>query len=311
MTPDRAALEAAHCWFDTDRVTGSPEMTEFKRTARWRQHQWARAQGLALGQHERQGVTYPNGSKIAETPENRLANFLSEAIVAAVEHRLSTPEPDQTLNERRLRYDLLSSMPMCFNLFGEIAQDPERAARTASLLCGSDRGPTEVRFEHSPGRRQADYLGDRTAFDVALLVGNPDSPRAIIGVETKYHEHAAAEAIPDRERRLPRYREVAETSEVFTPGWDKHVLGSPLQQLWRDHLLVLAMLQHPDGQWSDGRYVLVHPERNRSFAELAARYREVLRDDATFDVRTVEELVDSDVLHGSATAQRFRDRYLW
>jgi hypothetical protein len=310
MNLDRATLEPMACWFESDHVSGRSDITEFKRRARLRQSEWREQQKLPIGSHSRGGKSYVNGSKIEALAEHKHANFLSPRIIEAVEARIAKPESHQTLDEKRLRYDLLSSMPMCFNLFGELYDDPDRAAKAAATVWGTDEAdPVEVRFEWSPGRREANYLGDRTAFDVALVVGPDSSPQTVIGIETKYHEHATREAPPNADTRLPRYRQVAEDSGAFVADWEDRILGTQLQQVWRDHLLLLAMLQRPE--WKNGRYVLVHPAGNPAFHELGKRYRDVLEDDSTFEVRTIEELLDAGVLHTGDTEKRFRERYLW
>ena len=111
--------------------------------------------------------------------------------------------------------------------------------------------------------------------------------------------------------RLPRYRQIVEDSEVFKPDWEKRILGTELQQVWRDHLLLLAMLQDADQVWTSGTYVLVYPEGNTSFARLAERYTDVLEDASTFRHVTLEALLDAHVLHVPDTEQKFRDRYLF
>ena len=158
-----------------------------------------------------------------------------------------------------------------------------------------------------------------------FFFGEVDGPQTIVGIETKYHEHAVAEArpdtltkrrpvIPENKKKLSRYQEIAGRAQqegIFKPGWER-LLGTELQQIWRDHLLLLSMLQHQDGaKWDAGTYVLVHPERNPSFAEAGELYRTFLDDDRTFRVKTIEELLKPGVLHEQATAQEFKDRYLW
>ena len=95
---------------------------------------------------------------------------------------------------------------------------------------------SELRFEHSPGRREAAYLGNRSAFDACFSIGSANEPRSVVGIETKYHEHANVERAP-----LPaassRYVEVTERSEAFRPDWQRHVVGTDLQQIWLNHLL--------------------------------------------------------------------------
>jgi hypothetical protein len=70
------------------------------------------------------------------------------------------------------------------------------------------------------------------------------------------------------------------------------------------------MLQHPSQRWTFGRYVLIHPAKNPSFAEAGVRYRDLLTDDSTFDVRSIEELLDQHALHPHEVEDAFRARYL-
>ncbi|RLV47722.1 hypothetical protein D9V37_16385 [Nocardioides mangrovicus] len=322
MPVDRAALEAESCWFGVDRVSDTT-MTDFKREARYRQALWRRDRGLAMGSHKNSSaavraggpVTIANGSRLDPVDADLGQNFLSEPIWNSVRDRLANPQPNQTLNPARLRGDLLSSMPMCFNLFGELSDDPGRSSRAAELLLPSvGGGEVDVRFEWSPERSSTHYTNDRTAFDVALLVD--PGPKSVIGVETKYHEHALPEKKPGaaqlerHEAQRAMYTRLAEQSGVFRSGWQDSIYDTDLEQIWRDHLLLLSMLNHPD-QWDRGRYVIVFPSRNVSFADASARYHELLVDDETFAALTLEELLGAQVLHTAETRAAFRKRYLW
>ena len=142
------------------------------------------ARGIAAGGLE----VIDSGNKLS--PEDAAAgkNFLSDEIRDAVDSRIQTPQPDQTLDETRLRGDLLSSMPMAFNLFGEAAVHEESKQALAALLAPGSAGPVEILFEWSPGRRSGEYTGDRTAFDVSVQIGT--GPRTVVGIETKYYEHS-------------------------------------------------------------------------------------------------------------------------
>ena len=191
--------------------------------------------------------------------------------------RLATPEKHQMLKGERLWADLLSSMPLCFNLFGDLATDAEAAMRAVGAWWpDAPTGKVTVRFEHSPGRRDPTFLGNQSAFDVAFEVDTGGGTLAIVGVETKYHEHAKAEK-PPKPAALARYTQVTERSGIFVDEWRELIVGTDLQQIWLDHLLVLAMLQHPSKRWSWGRFVLVFPAANPSFVAAAAQYAGVLR----------------------------------
>jgi hypothetical protein len=321
---DRTTLQRAHCWFGTDRVPGDPAMTAYKREARYRQAMLREANGWPAGSHAntRKAIEAGgppriiNGSKLRPKAGEAGANFLSDTIRAAVDGRLAYREDHETLDRTRLREDLLSSMPMCFNLFGELGADPDRARQAVDLLLpGARPGPVEVKFEWSPGRGSARYTNDRTAFDVAVLIGPAGGPRDFVGIETKYHEHAAKEpaprpaARPRREQQTRFLVELANDAGVFKPGWQAQVLDTDLRQLWRDHLLTLAMRRQPE--WSRGCYLLVYPSRNTSFAHAAQRYEALLADgDTTFRALTVEELLGSTSLHDPQTAAAFTHRYL-
>lgn len=310
--PTRAELEASYCWKSVDRVPNDPVMTAFKRRARHQQATWRQTNSHPMGSHPITGGdgAAPLGSRLElEYALRTGANFINDNARAAAAARLATPEAHQTLDERRLWADCLSSMPMCFNLLGDLHADRELADRAVHSWWSDVPGTvSETRFEWSPGRRDPEYLGNRTAFDAAVLL-ELGHGRGVIGIETKYHEHPVLEQRPGP-TRLPRYREVTERSGAFVDGALDEILGTELQQIWLDHLLVLAMLQHPSGEWTWGRFVLVHPKANTGFATLAGRYRDLLADPATFDTRTLEELLDSGTMPAETEAA-FRRRYLW
>lgn len=325
MAVDREVLKSAHCLFAVDRVK-DPEMTAFKQEARYRQAQWRERNGYDRGEHSNSTkaihaggpTTIPNGSRLTNADADMGHNFLgSSEIWSAALERMSTPQHLQTFNTTRLKSDLLSSMPMCFNLFGELHAHPDRARGAAEFLY-PDVGPgeVEVRFEWSPERGSTRYTNDRTAFDAALVVG-ATAPHHIIGIETKYHEHALPEKKPKPEQvarhqsQREHYRRLSHARpDVFRPGWEE-LLDTELEQIWRDHLLVLSMLQHSD-QWASGCYVLIYPPANVSYARAAQDYQAQLHeDDTSFRALTLDELVDAKVLHTEKTHEAFRERYLW
>ena len=312
--PTPQSLRDHNCWFSSDSAPHDPETTAWKRSARLYQAEWRKDRGYAIGAKPYRGgvKATPIGSRIAlEFARKSGSNFLTPRVLSAVRYRLDHRERGETLDEERLWADLLSSMPMCFNLFGDLHNDPKAATRAAAALWpDAPTGRASVRFEFSPGHGDPEFLGNHSAFDAAFEIDMENAGSAIVGIETKYHEHAKPAAAP-KPVRLARYEEVTERSGVFISGWRDRLIGTELQQIWLDHLLVLSMLQHPSERWSWGRFVLVYPGDNPSFARTAAEYQAVLRDTPTFESRTVESLLDVAGAFDEATVASFRERYLF
>jgi hypothetical protein len=310
--PSREALEAAHCWEQSDRVPGRPAMTHFRRRLRLQQARWREAHGHPIGSQPivPTGDSRAVGSRLPYDHARRTgASFVTPGALAAARARTSFVEAHQSFDHQRLWADLLWAPTLAFNLFGDLASDLTRANRAVHTWWPDTPGTvTDVRFAHSPGRFDPAYLNSLRAFDAAFLLDLGDGRRGIIGVETKYHEWLKPE-IP-KPSNLARYLEVASRSAVFAPGATDQVDGrSELAVMWLEHLLLLSMLQHPSAGWAWGRYVVVHPAGNLDVVAGCDRYRGLLVDQSTFATLTLEDLLDSHALP-KATETAVHARYV-
>ena len=289
-------------------------MTRFRRMARYHQAGWREANGHPIGT---QPIAPPDGTR-SRPVGSRLplsyaretgATFLTPGALDAARARTSVIEPNQSIDHQRLWADLLWSPALAFNLFGDLAADPELADRAVHVWWPDARGTVrEVRFAHSPGWLDPAYLNSLRAFDAAFVLDLDDGTQGIVGVETKYHERMKSE-IP-KPSNLRRYLEVAERSGVFAAGAVETVKGrSDLAVMWLEHLLLLSMLQHPSGAWSWGRYAVVYPAGNPDIAGVCARYQDLLADRSTFSSMTLEELLEAQALPARTTTA-LRRRYL-
>jgi hypothetical protein len=306
-----AEARDAECWFDADRLASEPETTAWKRLARWRQAQWRDTQGFPIGSDPYRGGLRSKkvGNRIdLDYARKHGSNFLTPPAFQAVRARLSLREVDQNLDEEALWADLLSPGALSFNLFGTLAGNPALAAKAVEAWWPKlAAGSVSLRFAHSPGWRDPAFLGTGAGFDVAFEIDGA-AGATVIGLQVKYHEHAAVEPAPDPEARA-RFVAVGERSGVFIHGFQAAVIGTALQRIWQEHSLVLAMLQHGSQRWRQGRFVLVYPALNPSFATAVAHYRELLADPSTFEALTIEQLLQSKALD-RPTRDAIQARYI-
>ena len=294
-------------------MPGRPELTEFRRGLRYHQARWREAKGLPIGSQPivpRDGQpSRPVGSRLPlEHARETGATFLTPTALEAAKARTSLIEPHQSFDHQRLWAELLWPAALAFNLFGDLAADAELADRAVHTWWPDVPGTvSDVRFAHSPGRLDPAWLGNLVAFDTAFVLDLGDGTQGIVAVVTAYHDVNRRQ--PPKARRLPRYREITDTSGLFRPAAIDAVNGTELIHIWLDHLLVLSMLQHPIRTWRWGRLVVVHPAGNTDFTDACSRYGALLVDQSTFASTTIEELLDADVLP-AYTSTALHARYL-
>jgi hypothetical protein len=277
----------------------------FQRRARLLQALWREERGFPVGVHRGEQL----GSRIEPShARSTLSNFLTEGIRDVVRDAVlgAGRTEGQLIQEDRLFANLLSSQPLCFNLFGELARDLELATRVFRELAPARvERVTSILFEHSPGRGDARFTGDRSAFDVFITYDSTSGAAGFFGIEVKYHEALGDPAASHR----ARYDELAASMGCFVS--DRSALEKPpLQQIWRDHLLAGAMLDAGLG-YDEGVFVFLAPTDNVACRRAVARYRKHLTSESSFAAWSLEEVV--------ATVQRvtrahwvddLHDRYL-
>jgi len=291
----------------------SVDKSDFQRRARILQSLWRQGQGILPGEHRwktRDGVARirPLGSRLPmPRAQESLANFLTDGIREKVRNEVIDRKNSagKLFGKPRIFNDLLSSQPLCFNLFGELAHDLTLASILVNDFSGG-RFPevVSVSFEHSPGRGDARYLEDRSAFDVFLHCHTATGADGFIAIEVKYHENLAGK--PGAHKT--RYDEVADMMGCFSE--DRRLLQTaPLQQIWRDHLLA-GITRKVDG-YADGLLVMLSPRDNHHVSDAVVSYRQQLTDSSSFESWSLEDVVGKLKEHSDAAwIDAFRNRYL-
>ncbi len=284
-----------------------PSDNGFQAEARLRQAMWRERQGYLIGEHNGR----PLGSRLAMPfAKDTLTNYMTDTIRDVVRAEVLDPikSADKLYREPRIFDDLLSSQPLCFNLFGELQRDLDLASAALSVLMAEPTmRVTAVAFEHSPGRGDPRFTGDHSAFDVFVAYTSGAKTQGFVAIEVKYAESLGG--APARHR--PRYDQVADDMGVFLPETRPRLRQQPLEQFWRDHLLAGSLVLHAASGFHEGSFAVVYPEGNTVVGEAVEAYGACLRDASAFKVWTLERVLDAvRTLGAGAWATTVRERYL-
>lgn len=265
---------------------------------------WREAKGYPLTEYrgEKRG-NHVDAEYAAET----MCNFLSPAAMKAARDELDRSVPDRMMIESRMLGNLLSSQPLCFNLFADLAADLDLASEWGRLMWpGRVERITNIGYEYSPGRGDERYLGNKTAFDVFIQYLTPSGGKGFIGIEVRYHEDLKGSQNDVRERAL----EVAEQSNSFANPTSTDLTSQPLSQFYLDHLLALSMLQ-VDSDWEDGFFVLLYPAANQACVQASKGYIAQLSSEDTWQALTMEVAIKRmGEVTNDPWVRDFTDRYL-
>ena len=133
--------------------------------------------------------------------QENLMNFLTPNIKEVVRKEVQDPQRAQgkLYGRPRIYNNLLSSQPLCFNLFGELCLDLNLATKTIREMSnGRVDCIVGIDFEYSPGRGDKRYLGDKSAFDVYIRYKTKNGGQGFIGIEVKYHKYKVLFRASDR-----------------------------------------------------------------------------------------------------------------
>lgn len=275
-------------------------------TRRMRLHQsWYRARVLRVphGTGPSPSSRTPYGNMLDEDAASRGLNFLTPDIFKLAEQRVATGSG--VVEEFRLMRNMLSSQPMCFNLFGELALNHDNATDIVRALWGTHvKRVTAVQIEWSP-QPASEYLDDRTAFDAFVEYEDDAGQAGFIGVEVKLTE-------PFSQRRYdsPTYRRWMTPESPWLPDSREAVADIQHNQLWRDHLLAWSTLQHASSKYQSGHLsVVFHPADHRC-RRVIDRYQRLLRSNATFSAFNLAQVVSAWRPFAGEWLQTFAARYL-
>lgn len=296
-------------WWDNHlAVTGDPlRMASYRRLqSRWRGVFLELPPGMYV---DKTGHERLLGSRLPAFSQPRHQLLSDEAVEYTLERLPVLESEGRKAEPDRLWFNMLSSQPLCFSLFGHLDGHREAAARVLDTVLPWPVDTVEmVTVEHAPtaaATRLGGSAPDNTAFDAMLLVGSSTGTR-LIGVETKY-----TESFSPREYDKDSYREVcASDGSWFKPGAAGRAKTSKVNQVWRNTMLAqeaardlgcvgsVLILSAANDKGAEAAFTGLQPELHVAEDRLA----HVLLEDLIAAAANEPELAD--------WAARFFERYL-
>lgn len=271
-----------------------------------RLHQsWYRAHVLKVryGTGPEESDTSLYGNMLTEASAKDGHNFLTHGIFELAERRIA--KGGGMVEKFRLLRNMLSSQPMCFNLFGELALNQKLATRLARALWGEHIAQvTSVHFEWAP-EPAGEYLDDRTAFDAFIEYEKEDRKFGFVGIETKL-----TEPFSQKEYDTPAYRQWMTPDSPWKSEAHDKVSRKTHNQLWRDHLLAWALLQHGSSKYTEGRLAVVYHPDDKRCCRIIDEYRALLHDETTFSSHKLDDVVSKWGPLTGDWLSKFEERYL-
>ena len=268
-------LAQHHCFIGTD--------TRFRAAARFLQSLWRTDAKIAIGIHfsptgDDKRTRIKLGSRLHLKPAQSGLNFVSPEVFQLVRRELILREEGAVIDADRLFVNALSSMPLSFNLLGPMALNRDLATAVWHRLLPAFVHTVEsIGFEHSPGRGEARFLSDGTAFDAVLRVITPEGETATVFVELKYSEAMSGPGATLR----PRHDEASRQVRLFQQPDSPALRSLALEQLWREHMLAqLAVDLHLTPR---AHFVALGPRLNRRVSTAFRLYAAELIDSSSLD----------------------------
>lgn len=245
------------------------------------------------------------------------ANFISLAALAYARLKVAEKKMnrDLTIDEHRLYNNMLSSQPMCFNLFADLKLGVDACWRNSSEVLAAmfaDSGIAQVgsvEVEMIPCPTSA-YIDDKTAFDALIHFQGKNGKPGIAAIETKYSDKLGGNVATKQERKY----QVADDLGLLTSEGRIWYQQHGFDQVARNLLLTLAYAR--EKEIPEAINYVLGPECDAQTPEIIASLQRRLT--PKYQDRIIWLPLETAVERGLAMAsayhidhlKRFRERYL-
>lgn len=220
-----------------------------------------------------------------------------------------------TIDEYRLFNNMLSSMPMCFNLFSEFRTAVQAGHANCNEILAAifNSSPIsrseEVVVEMIP-QPPSEYINDKTAWDAAIFYVDANGQKGLASIETKYTDKLGT----NRASKEGLKHQLSRKLGVFTEDGFKWYAERGFDQIARNLLLTLA---YADKHClAHARNYVLSPAEDKEAPQAVAQLKDRLAPDykGSIELLPLETVVDRGLRHAdeffAVHLRRFRQRYL-
>lgn len=244
-------------------------------------------------------------------------NFLTKETFEYAKERVMNRKEDETIDEFRLFNNLLSSMPMAFNLFYPLMlllkRDP--AVVTLAIRSAFKNIPVfevvEIGLEFIP-TPIAEYTKDKSAMDAYIKFMDEKGGKHIIAIETKYTDVLGVNEASHCEEQ----KQMLIDTGLFNAEFESLLMGGKvkLTQIYRNFLLTERY--RIKNELRDSYSVVLSPKEHPSTEKEIKSVTRYLKPEYAYKLRavTLEEFVEVLIQmlpeYYAQVYERFKERYL-
>lgn len=222
-------------------------------------------------------------------------NFISETAFEFAKQKSIDKQINKflTIDEYRLFNNMLSSMPMCFNLFSDLRKlllkNQKEISRIIRLLFKEINWIEKVTFidvEFIP-IPITDYTNDRSAFDAMILVESSKGNKGLISIETKYTDLLGANTASDSHLK----NSILAKGRFFDKDLINELATNGYKQIHRNY--ILTYIYAKKNKISNFANVIISPKEDKnSVTELSDLKKHMIRYEYSILKIDLEEFVN-------------------
>lgn len=245
------------------------------------------------------------------------SNFISTAAFRYATQRTfdKNINKDLTIDSYRLFNNMLSSMPMCFNLFSDLREllisDKDSCTKLIKTLFNEVDWISSVEYigvEFIPTPIEQ-YTNDKTAFDAIIIVKDADHKKGVLTIETKYTDLLGSNFSKNTDKK----NELIEKYKLFSRETITNLKANGYKQIYRNYLLTFAFAKF--NKFNKFCNVIISPSEDElSKEELLELQNSLKRNKSSIMKIDLEEFIKRGCLTGIGTLKnvykQLKERYV-